>query len=83
MHRLSSTEFLRRSESDSRSSGRPLGETVPDLRGLPMFRSDSAAIGFLTTATLPGGRHALPPMPHYTFDRSDATAIVAYLRSLK
>ena len=41
------------------------------------------AVAFLHTARLPGGKRALGPMPGYTFSVADATAIVAYLRSLK
>jgi mono/diheme cytochrome c family protein len=63
--------------------GAPWAKTVPDLRGLPMFASDAAAVSFLTTAKLGDGSTALGPMPHYQFDEADATAIVAYFRSLK
>ena len=66
--------------------GPPFGswaKKVPSLRGLPMFESDADAIVFLTTTKLPNGKHARPPMPHYQFKRADASAIVAYLRSLK
>ena len=63
--------------------GVPWAKTIPDLRGLPMFTSDAAAVSFLTTAKLGDGSTALPPMPHYQFDEADATAIVAYFRSLK
>lgn len=63
--------------------GVPWAKTVPSLRGLPTFKNDADAIGFLTTATLPNGKHALRPMPHFMFHRADASAIVAYLRSLE
>jgi hypothetical protein len=56
---------------------------APSLRGLPMFANDADAIAFLETSKLPNGEHPLPPMPHYNFNTDDATAIVAYLRSLK
>lgn len=55
---------------------------APKIAGLPMFRDDAAAIHFLETAQLPGGARARQLMPPYQFDRDDATAIVAYLRSL-
>jgi mono/diheme cytochrome c family protein len=63
--------------------GAPWAMKAPSLVGLPMFRSDEKAIAFLTTGVLPSGKHAMPPMPQYRFNTADATAIVAYLRSLK
>ena len=63
--------------------GVPWAKTIPDLRGLPMFATDAAAVSFLMTAKLGDGTSALPPMPHFQFDEADATAIVAYFRSLK
>jgi len=56
---------------------------APSLAGLTMFANDADAITFLTTTKLPNGGMALPPMPRYMFHTDDATAIVAYLRSLK
>jgi mono/diheme cytochrome c family protein len=61
----------------------PWAQKVPSLRGLTMFRTDAAAIAFLQTGTLDNGKTARQPMPAYRFNRPDATAIVAYLRSLK
>ncbi len=63
--------------------GVPWATNAPSLRGLTMFKSDEKAITFLTTGALPSGKSALPPMPKYRFNTADATAIVAYLRSLK
>jgi mono/diheme cytochrome c family protein len=64
--------------------GPPGGATAaPSLVGLTMFATDADAITFLTTTKLPDGKNALPPMPRYMFNTADATAIVAYLRSLK
>ncbi len=63
--------------------GVPWAANAPALVGLPMFAKDSDAIVFLSTTNLPDGTHPLPPMPHYRFHTDDATAIVAYLRSLK
>jgi hypothetical protein len=48
-----------------------------------MFANDADAVTFLTTGNLPGGKQALGPMPQYRFNQADATAIVAYLRSIK
>lgn len=63
--------------------GAPWAKTVPSLRGLHMFKTDADAVSFLKTAKLRNGKGALPPMPRYNFNTSDATAIVAYLRSLR
>jgi mono/diheme cytochrome c family protein len=63
--------------------GVPWAKLAPSLHGLTMFAKDADAIAFLETAKLPDGSHVLPPMPHYNFNADDATAIVAYLRSLK
>jgi mono/diheme cytochrome c family protein len=63
--------------------GVPWATTVPSLRGLPMFATDADAIAFLHTAKLPNGNFALGPMPHFKFNTADASAIVAYLRTLK
>jgi mono/diheme cytochrome c family protein len=63
--------------------GMPWAKTIPNLRGLKEFKHDAVAIRFLHTGLLPGEVHALGPMPRYNFSTADATAIVAYLRSLK
>jgi hypothetical protein len=55
---------------------------APSLVGLPGY-TDEQAIKFLTTGERPGGVPVLPPMPPYRFNKSEATAILAYLRSLK
>jgi hypothetical protein len=56
---------------------------TPQIAGLPMFSDDAAAANFLQTGELPDKTHARPPMPQYRFNHDDATAIVAYLRSLR
>lgn len=53
-----------------------------NLVGLPNW-TDEQAIKFLMTGIAYNGLSARPPMPQYRFSREDATAIVAYLRSLK
>lgn len=53
-----------------------------DIAGLPGWNTDAAAIKFLMTGAVPNSVPARPPMPQYRFNRQDATAIVAYLRSL-
>ena len=54
----------------------------PGIAGLPNW-TDEQAITFLTTGIAPDGTPANPPMPQYRFNRADARAVVAYLRSLK
>jgi hypothetical protein len=63
--------------------GVPWAKTILNLRGLKEFKTDQLAVAFFETSFLPGGVHALPPMPHYKYHHDDAVAIVAYLRSLK
>jgi mono/diheme cytochrome c family protein len=57
-------------------------DVAPPIAGLPGF-TDAQAIKFLTTGIGPNGKPAGPPMPAFRFNQADATAIVAYLRSLK
>jgi hypothetical protein len=37
---------------------------------------------FFTTGKKPDGSMAAPPMPEYRFNKTDAAAVVAYLKSL-
>lgn len=55
---------------------------APPIAGLDGW-TDAEAVKFLTTGKTPDGGVANPPMPEYRFSRQDATAIVAYLKSLK
>jgi len=65
----------------------PFQPTVPmpwapvskPIAGLPTL-TEAQAEHFLCTGELPGGRHALPPMPEYRFAPEDARDIVAYLK---
>jgi mono/diheme cytochrome c family protein len=52
------------------------------IAGLPTMTTDEEAINFLMTGKKADGKTAAPPMPQYRFSKRDATAIVAYLRSL-
>jgi len=52
-----------------------------DIAGLRGWDRD-AAIKFMMTGAVPNSVPARPPMPQYRFNRQDATAIVAYLKSL-
>ena len=54
---------------------------APRIAGLQQLTTD-AGIHFLHTGLLPNGHPARPPMPAYRFNIADATAIVAYLKSL-
>ena len=52
------------------------------LVGLPTMASDEDAISFFTTGKHLNGKMAAPPMPQFRFNKKDAEAIVAYLKSL-
>lgn len=54
----------------------------PGIAGLPNW-TDEQAIMFLTIGVAPDGSQPNPPMPAYRYNRADAKAVVAYLRSLK
>ena len=54
---------------------------APPIAGMAGW-SDADALKFLQTGLAPGGKRAAPPMPWYRFSRSDAEALLAYLRSL-
>lgn len=56
-------------------------DKAPNISGLPGWE-DSDAIKFLMTRIAYNDLPGRPPMPQYRFNREDATAIVAYLRSL-
>src|SRR5215831_20381200 len=55
--------------------------TAPRLAGLPPGR-DADMITLLTTGVWKDGKHLRLPMPQFRMTRSDAEAVVAYLRSL-
>jgi mono/diheme cytochrome c family protein len=61
----------------------PFAAIAPPIAGLPTFAQDEAAVKFLETGTNAMGKTALPPMPQFRLNHEDATAVVAYLRSLK
>jgi mono/diheme cytochrome c family protein len=61
----------------------PFAAIAPPIAGLPTFVKDEAAVKFLETGTNAMGKTALPPMPQFRLNHEDATAVVAYLRSLK
>jgi mono/diheme cytochrome c family protein len=54
----------------------------PQISGLPNW-TDEQARKFLMTGIMPDGSRANPPMPEFRYNRQDADAIIAYLRSLE
>lgn len=60
---------------------RPWAVQAPVIAGLPGWKSEDA-IALLVTGQRPTGQTPRPPMPPYRMTREDATAIVAYLKSL-
>ena len=54
----------------------------PNIAGLPGWDKD-AAIRFLMTGLAQNGLPPRPPMPQFHLNLQDATAVVAYLKSLK
>jgi mono/diheme cytochrome c family protein len=59
----------------------PWMAAAPPIAGLPTLTREQA-VHFLMTGERPGRPKVTPPMPEYRFDRADAEAIVAYLKSL-
>ena len=59
----------------------PWMAVAPPIAGLPTL-SHEQAVHFLMTGERPGRPHVTPPMPEYRFDKADAEAIAAYLKSL-
>lgn len=55
---------------------------APAIAGLPGY-SEQQGIRLLTEGITRDGRTPDPPMPRYRLNRSDAQAVVAYLRSLQ
>lgn len=55
--------------------------SVPRIGGTPPT-NDAGMITLLTTGVWINGKHLRLPMPQFRMDRSDAEAVVAYLRSL-
>jgi len=54
---------------------------APQIAGLPGY-TDEQAVEFFTTGKKPSGAMAAPPMPAFRFNKADAEAVVAYLKSL-
>jgi mono/diheme cytochrome c family protein len=64
-------------------SSKPFALVAPMIAGLPAFTNDAQALKFFETGTNELGKLALAPMPQFRLNDEDATAVVAYLRSLK
>ena len=56
--------------------------TAPRIGGTPLPASDADLIKLLTTGIWTTGNRLRPPMPQFRMSRSDAEAIVAYLKSV-
>lgn len=56
--------------------------TAPNIAGLHGWTAEQA-VHLLMTGVAKDGKRPLPPMPQYRMNRKDATAVVAYLKSLK
>ena len=55
---------------------------APRIGGTPLPASDADMVKLLTTGIWTTGNQLRPPMPQFRMDRSDAEAVVAYLKSL-
>jgi mono/diheme cytochrome c family protein len=59
----------------------PWADKAPNIAGLPGWE-DKDAVKLLMTGLAYNDLPGRPPMPQYRFSEEDATAVVAYLRSL-
>ena len=59
----------------------PWMPVAPPIAGLPTLTHEQAVL-FLMTGERPGKPRVTPPMPEYRFEKADAEAIAAYLKSL-
>ena len=59
----------------------PWMPVAPPIAGLPTLTREQA-VHFLMTGERPGKPTVTPPMPEYRFEKADAEAITAYLKSL-
>ena len=59
----------------------PWAPAAPPIAGLPSM-DDAQALAFLQTGKRADGSAPRPPMPEFRFDANDASAVIAYLRSL-
>lgn len=59
----------------------PWSPAAPPIAGLPSM-NEAQGVVFLTTGKRPDGSAPRPPMPEYRLNRPDASAVIAYLKSL-
>lgn len=64
------------------SPSTPFMPVAPSIRGLKAYSTDKV-VNSLMTGKHPTGRKYLDPMPEYKMNKTDATAVAAYLKSLK
>lgn len=57
-------------------------DTAPSIAGL-LNMTEADATRFFETGDYPGGKQLRPPMPPYRMNHEDASAVAAYLKSLK
>jgi hypothetical protein len=59
----------------------PWSPAAPPIAGLPSM-TEVQGVVFLTTGKRPDGSSPRPPMPEFRLNTADASAVVAYLKSL-
>jgi mono/diheme cytochrome c family protein len=59
----------------------PWSPVAPPIAGLPSM-TEAQGIAFLQTGKRPDGSQPRPPMPEFRLNEADASAVVAYLKSL-
>jgi mono/diheme cytochrome c family protein len=59
----------------------PWAPVAPPVSGLPSM-TEAQGVVFLTTGKRPDGSLPRPPMPEFRLNAADASAVVAYLKSL-
>jgi hypothetical protein len=62
---------------------KPWAYAAPKIAGLPAGFTEESLIHFLQTGERTAGYRARPPMPPFRMNEADATAVVAYLKSLR
>jgi len=60
----------------------PWADTAPPIAGGPANYTDEQFATFLQTGVRPDGSHPRAPMPPFRFNADDASAVVAYIKTL-
>lgn len=68
---------------ESPVAGVEFATEAPKIAGLPAGWSREEMIHFLQTGETPAGHPPMPPMPPFRMNTEDATAVAAYLESLR